>query len=63
MAGISNESLVGLCALVPIGTAFVDLLVSVSVSIDVEKDAVACRCIDAGGQYCSGRQRDAVSAN
>lgn len=40
----------GLSAMVPAGSAFIDLLVPVSISIHVEKNVGTCCCFDIGGQ-------------
>ena len=63
MDGLSNACLVGLSALVPAATVFVDLLGSVSITVYVEKDATACRYCNTGKQYSGRWQYDAVSAH
>ena len=62
MAGLSDASLVVIFPLVPVGIFLVYLLVSVSFTGHVEKDAMASMCWDVGGLYRAGRQCDAVSA-
>ena len=62
-ACLSDQCLVGLYALVPVGTVFVNLLGLVSCTVFVEKDAAARKCCDVGGQYRGRRQCDAVSAH
>ena len=63
VAGLSDECLVGLSALVSAGGVIVNRLVSLSISIHVEKDACARCCFDGGRQYSVGRQCDAVPAD
>ena len=62
MAGLSDASLVVIFPLVPVGIFLVYLLVSVSFTGHVEKDAMASMCWDVGGLHRAGRQCDAVSA-
>lgn len=45
------------------GAVFVDLLGSVSITVNVENDAVARQCRNVGRQHSGGRQRVAMSAN
>lgn len=59
MAGISDECLVCLSALVPAGTDSIHLLVPVSSTGHVEKDAMARKCVDVRGQHPGGRDRTA----
>ena len=49
VAGLSDKCLVGLSTLVLAGTGFVDMLVSVSFAVVMEKDAAARQCGDAHG--------------
>ena len=63
VVGLSNTCMVVLSAMVLSGAVFVDLLGSVSITINVEKDAVARQYSNVGGQHCGGRQRVAMSAN
>ena len=49
VVGLSDKRLVGLSALVLAGTGVVDMLVSVSFAVVMEKDAAACQRGDARG--------------
>ena len=62
MAGLSDESLVVLFPLVPAGLFLVYLLVPISFTGHVEKDAMASKCWDVGGLHRAWRQCDAVFA-
>ena len=63
MGCLSDICLVGLSALVPVGTGSVDMLVPVSTSVDVEEDALARQRGDARRQHRGGRQYDADAAH
>jgi len=49
VVGLSDKRLVGLSALVLVGTGVVDMLVPVSFAVVMEKDAAARQCGDARG--------------
>ena len=49
VVGLSDKRLVGLSALVLVGTGVVDMLVSVSFAVDMEEDAAARQRGDACG--------------
>ena len=63
MGGLSDECLVDISPLVPAGIVLVDLLVSVSFTILVEKDAMASSYCYVGVRHTAGRQCDAMSAS